>query len=203
MIMRNHFVFTLCLLAQSTLLSPAAERPSIAVGTFKQEVRTEFTIENGLPSNDVTSIGVVDGKTVFAGTSKGLARYEQGRWQVVPGTAGTRIDAIAATKNQLLFAASDKLLSLQQDKISPLGALPASMKGNALIAGDPIYLATDQGLFENVGGDLKSVTALNNLLGEDRAVFQIARGSKLTVGAAAGLFQRDEKGKWERLFPCG
>jgi hypothetical protein len=48
-------------------------------GSFQQEVAHTYTTEDGLLSNDVTSVAVVNGQ-VFAKTSAGVARFSGGRW---------------------------------------------------------------------------------------------------------------------------
>jgi hypothetical protein len=179
----------------------AAERPSIAVGVFKQEARTEFKTEHGLPANQISSVAVLNSSTVFAGTAQGLARFTDGRWDLVKGTEGRPVEAVTAVKGKVLFAAGGVLQSIQEDKLESIAPLPAGMRVNSISAGETIYLATDQGLFEHTGAGLKPVAALNEVLGNDRAVFQVALGTRMMVGAAAGLFQR-EKEEWTRLFPA-
>ena len=58
---------------------------AVRVGTFQQEVRTFFTTADGLPSNDVESVAVANGQ-VFAKTSRGVARFEHGKWSSAPAT---------------------------------------------------------------------------------------------------------------------
>ena len=186
----------------TSLTTHAIETPSITVGTYKQEVRLEFTTANGLPANSVTCVAVTDGKTVIAGTTSGLARFASGRWTTVKGTAGMAVDALAAGKGKVLFVLNGRLLSLQDDKTSLIAPLPAGVKVNSLSIGDVVYLATDQGLFENVGSTIKPVTALNDALGANKAVFQVAAGSRVVIGAAAGLFEKESDGKWTRFFPA-
>src|SRR5580704_12605733 len=55
---------------------------SVAVtqaGSFQQEVAHTYTTQDGLPSDDVVSVNVVNGR-VFAITSAGVAQFAQGRW---------------------------------------------------------------------------------------------------------------------------
>src|SRR5579871_6739756 len=51
---------------------------------FEQEVARKFTTQDGLPSNDVIAVAVIDGK-VLAKTAKGVAKFTQGRW--IPDSA--------------------------------------------------------------------------------------------------------------------
>ena len=201
--MRNHFVSTAvwCALLAS-LPSRATEPASITVGTFRQEVRREFTAADGLPADAATSVAVLDAKTVLAGTTNGLARFADGRWIAVNGSAGTSVEAVAASKDKVLLVLDGRLLSLQGDKLNLITSLPPGVKANAISIGDTIYLATDAGLFETTGSTLKPVAALIDALGENRAVFQVAIGPRLVVGAEAGLFQKQANGQWTRLFPA-
>src|SRR5580704_13457408 len=48
-------------------------------GSFQQEVAHAFTTRDGLPSDDVVSVAVVNGQ-VIAKTSGGAARFSEGRW---------------------------------------------------------------------------------------------------------------------------
>src|SRR5271154_1619975 len=56
----------------------------VSAGTFPQEVARTFTTRDGLPSDDVVSVAVIDGQ-IFAQTAAGVARFYQGRWW--PGAA--------------------------------------------------------------------------------------------------------------------
>jgi hypothetical protein len=165
-------------------------------------VRQEFTTADGLPADAAKSIAVRDGKTILAGTTNGLAQFANGRWTVVSGTAGASVEAVAASNDTALLVLNGRLLSLEGDKLNLIAPLPSGVKANAIRISETIYLATDKGLFEATGSTLKPVAALNDALGENRAVFQIAVGPSLVVGAAAGLFQKEANGQWTRLFPA-
>lgn len=67
----------------------AESRPALPVhvGTFDQQVHTDFTETDGLKSNDVRRITIDTVGTVFADTSKGLARFDGQRWTVFDGNA--------------------------------------------------------------------------------------------------------------------
>jgi hypothetical protein len=54
---------------------------AMQAGAFQQEVARTFTTRDGLPSNDVTFVAVVNGH-VFAKTSAGVARFSGGRWSL-------------------------------------------------------------------------------------------------------------------------
>lgn len=201
--MRNLVVSTAVWYALLTsLASPAAETPALTVGTFKQEVRREFTTDDGLPANAATCIAVAGGESVFAGTTNGLARFGDGRWSVVKGTEGEAIEALAVGHGETWFVSGGWLFTLQGDRADRLLPLPVGVKVNSISVGTTVYLATDRGPLEIIGNSLSSVTGLNGLLGKNPAVFQIALGPGVVVGGAAGLFQKQANGQWTRLFPA-
>ena len=90
--MRN-YCFTLPILAAllNGLTASANGKSSVTVGTFKQEARQEFTVADGLPDNAINSVAVLNGKTVLAGTAKGLVRFSAGRWTVIEETIGAPV----------------------------------------------------------------------------------------------------------------
>lgn len=201
--MRFQFVFApLAGALFATLSAAAAEVPWVSIGTFKQEVRREFTTANGLPAAAVTSITVVDGKAVYAATVAGLARYLNGQWEKIPGVDSAPVSAMASADGGVIFVQNGHLIKLDGAEAKRTAALPPGIRVNSLVAGARTYLATEQGLFAGTGADLQPDAALNALLGDNRAVFQVAVGPRITVGAAAGLFQQDAAGKWARLFPA-
>ena len=201
--MRHHFVFTPLVWAFLVCLSAtAAETPSLTIGTFKQEVRREFSVADGLPAEAVNSVAALGGGTALAATTGGLARFSNGQWSLVKGTEGTTVDALAASENRTVFVQNERLLGLERDESKVIAPLPPGTKVHSISLGEPIYLATDRGLYESTGANLKPDALLNELLGGSRAVFQVAVGPRLVVGAAAGLFQRVDGGKWTRLFPA-
>jgi hypothetical protein len=61
------------------LLAAVAATAGVRDDSFLQEVARTFTAADGLPSNDVTAVAVVNGR-VFAKTTAGIARFAQGRW---------------------------------------------------------------------------------------------------------------------------
>jgi hypothetical protein len=60
-------------------LTAASAIAAVRVGTFPIEVRTFYTTAEGLPSNDVSAVAMVNGKVV-AKTSGGTAVFSSGKW---------------------------------------------------------------------------------------------------------------------------
>src|SRR4051794_37798914 len=70
---------------------PAADRrglDGVRVGGFAQEVARTWTAADGLPSVDVATLAVGRDGRVVAGTDRGLARREGGRWVALAGVDG-------------------------------------------------------------------------------------------------------------------
>jgi hypothetical protein len=115
----------------------AAESPDVKIGRFSQEVVACFTVEDGLPSNDVQAVRLgVDGQ-VFAETRKGWAVYWKGKWStcgepdvkmlagyVDPARYATivdRVNQVVEGANGRLIAATNKgLLTLTDAHVEPL-----------------------------------------------------------------------------------
>ena len=66
-----------CLLF-AALAAPAFSN-AVRVGTFLTDVRTFYTTADGLPSDDVRTVTILDG-VVYAGTVSGGARLSGGKW---------------------------------------------------------------------------------------------------------------------------
>jgi len=72
--------------------APRANEPAAATAPHLPNLAgpgewTSFTTADGLPSNEVFAVRI-DGERVWAGTSKGLAVYEEGRWRAIGTSDG-------------------------------------------------------------------------------------------------------------------
>ena len=82
--MLRHFIILLSALFPALCFAePLTSPESVAVGTYPQEMRTAYTTADGLPSDDVLCIAVTDGGEVFAGTDKGLTKFDGKVWSTV------------------------------------------------------------------------------------------------------------------------
>jgi hypothetical protein len=165
----------------------------LRVGKFPVDVRTQYTLADGLPSNDVFAIAVLPSGEVYAGTAKGLARFDGHRWfRVAPFT--TAVTLLAPTPNGLLLVTNDKLFRVQGRSVQPFGELPPA-GGRDLIAmrtdgGDKILFATRRELFRRSKGEFKDDRSLALLTYGVRNVRQVAvaEDGRLAVAATEGLF---------------
>ena len=60
-------------------MAASAALAGVRDGAFEQEVARTFSTRDGLPSNDVVSVAVLNGR-VLARTAAGVARFSEGRW---------------------------------------------------------------------------------------------------------------------------
>ena len=186
--------------------------PGIRVGKFPVEVRTVATTADGLPSDDVLSVVSTGRHEAFAGTTRGLARFDGQKWTVVPGISGpVKLLARATTHSPfqggILATGGDSVYWIHGDAVEAVATLPEQARKindlHSLVNGSRIWLATADGLWISGPQGFVAVTGLDALLGEQRDVRQIALGAdgRIAIAADAGLFLRNVKGDWKRLNP--
>ncbi len=203
-------------LAVSVIVSPVAaltfaqegadgaRLEGVDVGTFDAEVRTVYTSQHGLPSDDVRTVAVTP-EGVYAGTTQGLVRLANGTWSVVPDLP-KEVYLASSSGTGLLVAAGDAVYRLAAGGVSLVAKLPTHISTddlNDLAVSDTLWLATSQGLFTSNGREFESLRALDRLLGHDRSVRQVAVASdgRVAVAASSGLFARDRGGDWTIVYP--
>ncbi len=108
----------------------AGELP-ITVSRFDQQVQIPYTTANGLPSNGVLQIARDDDGTLFAKTSKGIARFEDPSWVAVS-------DSVAAG----LFPVESPWYATLAEHVSRRGMVRAVAEHEGEIA-----VAAENGLF--------------------------------------------------------
>ncbi len=181
---------------------PLRHEKGIRVSTYEQEVRTFYTIQDGLPSEDVLAVAVAPDGSIYAGTAEGLARFKEGQWSSLSVLAGTRVSALAPEVSGVLAIAGDALYRVVEGDAKRISPVPQSSELTSLAKGETAYLGTGQGLFELAGTDFRPVEALNGLLGSSKEVRQVAAGldGEVAVAALSGLFVR-MNGSWEAIHP--
>ena len=179
------------------LLMSAPAAAGVRVGTFAAEVRTAYTVADGLPDNEVFSLAVTSAGEVYAGTAKGLARFAGGKWSAVAQFAGAPVELVAARGPELMLTHQGALYRLADGRAEKLAALPAGPL-RALATGPPVLVATGSGLFELAGSKLAPVPGL-----KEKDVRHVALGPKgeIAVAAAGGLYLRTAPGDWQALYP--
>ena len=188
------------------------------IGTFLQEVRTNYTTRNGLPANQIMSVAVTDDGTAFAATRQGLACFLNEKWVPVNDAAdpvwslatnGNRVAALSG-KNESGFVTDANVLILNAKGVQKQVTLPAGIQ--YAIPGTDLAFST--GLAVAVSGKLiwypnpdASPKIIDLPAGEIRQIALFENNAVLATGEAllsadlsngkiAPLYPRDEKYSW-------
>src|SRR5271157_5178877 len=169
----------------------------VRVGVFPEEVSRAYTVNEGIPSNDIRSIAVTASGDVYAGAARGLARFSAGKWTTIAAD-GEAVDQVAASADDVWFISAGKLVHLRGASFS----LPA-VKVNQITAVAKPLLATEAGLYLLVGKKFVLDSSLGRLLGGEKAVRQVAVAAdgRIAVAALAGLFLKRAGGAWGAVYP--
>lgn len=183
--------------------APAPETTGVQVGRYPQEVAQKYATPQGLPSNDALSVLVMPDGQVYAGTRRGVAVLAEDKWTAVPESQGYPIPLLAARGDELLAVAEGGLYGVRNGDIAELGYLPSEELNDLAGTGDAAYLGTAKGLYRFGTGRFEPVAELNDRLGDDKAVRQIAVGpdGAVAVAAAGGLYELAAGGEWQELRP--
>jgi hypothetical protein len=190
---------------------PKPQLEGIREGKVEAEIRTVFTVADGLPSDDVYCVAAVAGD-IFAGTSQGLARFDGHKWSAVKSVVGPVKLLAPRAGGEVFVASADGLRLVKGDTEENVVALPAaahsiddlqSLAVDEVAGRATVLLGTRSGLFEIVKLRVAPVEPLNNLLGPDKNVRHVAIASdgRIAVAASEGLFLGQPWGSWERPNP--
>lgn len=179
----------------------------VQIAPFKAEVLQVHTTEQGLPTDDITSIAVTADDRVFAGTPQGLVRYQEGKWSAALKSTEP-IRALVADANAILFAMQDGLyrFDLANNSVSTICALPVSEPTQPLVIaakGGQVAIGTENGIGFVEGGQARADSTFAQTAGNDKAVRGIVFGNngEVYVAAAGGLLEKSSGGNWKQLLP--
>jgi len=206
--------FTLILAAIATAAS--AQQPSVTIGEFPQQIRTAYTAADGLPSDDVQSIAISEGRLgrkIYAGTAQGMSDFSKDRWESVADFANASVEtilgvdgpdgALAVHENKVIALASGQAVMSTPDHVGGARAIAAS----PTLLGYDISVAADSGFYRVSITGWEPDAELADLIGADATLVDVAtsgRGAdhQIAIASDAGLFQfKDSISVWERLFP--
>ena len=171
---------------------------------FQAEIRRTYTTVDGLPDDDVWCVATDGQGAVLAGTSRGLATYDKGRWTAVAGLAGA-VSRVASHGQAWIVLAEGRLCRVLDGRVSLIAELPQAVADaraqRSLVGGQQVLVGTADGLLELRDGRLEPVDELNRLLGGDRDMRQVAAAAdgRLAVAAAAGLFLYSADAGWRAV----
>jgi ligand-binding sensor domain-containing protein/AraC-like DNA-binding protein len=172
------------------------------VGTFKHGLNsicngeiTHYTTENGIPDNNIRSIAG-DGSTVYIGTTKGLAVFEDGKVSKVvtedDGLENSNVSAVYVDSKGNLFAGTKNgfLHSFQNGKITS-HFIPGSVEADFIneIYEDrhgSLWLGTEKGIHRFTDGFFESFSVKDGLTYEAvRSIIEDKEGN-LWIGTSGG-----------------
>jgi hypothetical protein len=176
----------------------------VHLSNVKAEISRKFGENQGLPSSRVLSVACSENGEIYAGTAKGLAQLSGSEWTNVEGLPESRVRLLATTGEDLLALAGNAIFKLAEEGVSHLADLPnEATMATSLASGDQVWLGTDQGLYALNDRQFSPVEELNDQLGEQREIRQVAvgRDGAVAVAAEAGLYLRNASGEWRALYP--
>ena len=178
----------------------------VKVGTFQAEVRTTYTVADGLPSINIHSLAIAKNGDVYAGTGSGLVKFDKGQWTATSDYSGP-VKLLAAHNANLIGTSETGLYLIEDGQPSLLAELPEVANGSdnqrCLLGGKKVLLGSTGGLFALKGDEFVPVKELNNLLGKETEIRQVAvaRDGRMAVAAPGGLFVYDSDGGWRMVSP--
>jgi len=169
-------------------------------GVFPIEIKHAFTIEQGLPDNQINCIAATT-SAVYAGTAHGLSRFDGSKWLPVNGLTSDPVELCAALGDSLYVVYERGLQRVSAAAVMPVASVPAG-RPLALAANDKaLYLAMDTGLYRADAG-VANFTRMN-LPASAKEIRQIAVSAvaELAVAASDGLFVMNPTGSWRTEYP--
>ncbi len=178
--------------------------PCEKIGVYEQEVSTIYTQKDGLPSNDVTCVSITPDGTVYAGTTNGLAVWNEEKWSTITDIPNAAVQAIIAQGDTILAVYGKELYSISSGTASKIAGLPTgTIHDLAAADSNLLYAASSDGLYRVRNNHSWLDEELHALLGENKIVYAAACNSQhsIAVAAESGLFLKHKGGKWTALYP--
>jgi hypothetical protein len=163
-------------------LPPAAD----VNASFTQELPTFYTAAQGLPSDNVTDIVLLHGRTLIAATSNGLAFYHDGKWSTDlpnPGFTAERLFLLssglyAVGANQLAHSPISTPLQWEARQFPGMPPIRVLAENSGLIA------ATDDGVWRLDASNPQRIPGLDGPVD----ALAVTPNGNLYAGSAKGLY---------------
>ena len=183
-------VFCVALLSQ-VALGPVADRDA----TFLQDTSTFYTMNHGLPSDDVTSIVVTPDGALLAATALGLANFDPdtSRWTLFDNGPSFRVEKLHVAGNMLLASTAQRLARRDGDKWVEIELAPDVRVTTVAAVGEAFAVGTRAGVIMISAGTAVPVPRLD---GDTRAI--VPDGDRFVVGTDLGLFSVRAAGEERR-----
>lgn len=175
--------------------------PTAHVPSFVQQIHRPYTVEDGLPANDVQFV-IISGESVFASTASGPGKLHDDRWNPLKGTSGNGVVTIHQCDDGKVIAMNGRLHLLPRE-FSGFAVSRLEASTVTCLAADEsrLWVGTTDGVYQWRDGRLIAVESLNRLLGRDRTVTGLVMSRRgITVATPAGLLIRNGK-NWENVYP--
>ncbi|MBL9164775.1 MAG: hypothetical protein JNL18_18755 [Planctomycetaceae bacterium] len=178
----------------------------VKVGEFAAERLRVFSTADGLPSDEVNAVSLSPQGAAIAGTTRGLATWNGDRWEACLNRPN-KVLALLRHGDSILVAIGNELVQWTPGTgaAATLASLPPEFanasRASLAVAVDTIYLGGDEGLFALIDGQFRPVGSYLELVGDHRAVRQLAAApnGELTVAATDGLLSRAAAGNWHAV----
>lgn len=164
-----------------------------------QKIRTLFTSENSLPSDNVTALSYGADGTLYAGTDNGLAFFTGEAFEGVDGIAG-KVGAVYSSDDGAVFAGADENVFVLRDKKiiykqsfdSPVVAITSDGTGKVWLATVTTCYFLENGQFVRLQGfDFESTHCMTAY--GDREVFAACPKALLVL--------HGKRPRWSTLMP--
>ncbi|HYO80088.1 MAG TPA: hypothetical protein VES20_01700, partial [Bryobacteraceae bacterium] len=168
-------------------------QPADSASTYQQQVSTFYNSRNGLPLDVVLTVAAAPDGSVYAAAVNGLARFADGRWNLVPGAPTSEIRALAANVHGTAFATGQGVYTVASGQARRSGSSPAGLVSLAPTAAGTIAATANE-----IVGDREFA----RVAGKQPGIRQIASGrhGTLAVAAANGLYEHTSREGWTRVL---
>ena len=144
--------------------------------------------------------------SVYAGTPSGLARFEESQWRAV-GEFPRGVSLLASADRGVLVLSGTSLYRCDASGSVLLAKCHGPELGpdafRCLGVGAAVFVGTTNGLYSVENGAFVPVISLNESLGDQREIRQIAASAdgRLAVAAKSGLFVKAGEENWTPVYP--
>jgi hypothetical protein len=191
-------VFLMCSVVLASVANAQPPTLPVRVGLFPQQVRTFYTTANGLPSDDVQSIGWDDSGRVTVRTSAGNASLVDGQWQTVdrsPASDTTAKSTAVSQTGQTATGTADQLL-VDDQPVFPSDGRRRWATTNVKVAFDGLnrlWFSSDQGAGCLENGEWSLFTGADGLPYDKLTCVATGKDGTVWFGTKIGAIRYDGK----------
>ncbi len=180
------------------LILPAAA--AAQAGVFPIEIKHAFTAEQGLPDNQINCIADTT-SAVYAGTARGLSRFDGSKWLPVNGLTSDPVELCAALGDSLYVVYARGLQRVSATAVMPVASIPAGRPLAFAASDKALYLAMDSGLYRANAGAAKFTRMNSPASARNIRQIAVSPAGELALAASDGLFVRNPTGSWRTEYP--